>query len=269
MNPEKTSAPAPEPASTGAPAASNGLLVITGGSRGIGRATCLLAARRGYRVLFSYHQQAEAARSLASRICEDGGIAEGIRADVSVEADVLRLFETADRCPAPLAGLVNNAGVLDVQTRLEDMSAERIRRILAVNVLGVFLCAREAIRRLSTRRGGPGGSIVNVSSMAARLGAPNEYIDYAASKGAMDTMTSGLAREVAGEGIRVNAVRPGLIHTEMHASGGEPGRVERLAPGVPMGRGGDPREVARAILWLLGPEASYVTGSFTDVAGGR
>jgi NAD(P)-dependent dehydrogenase (short-subunit alcohol dehydrogenase family) len=188
---------------------------------------------------------------------------------VSLESDVLRLFRTIDRDFGPIAALVNNAGVLERQMRLEDMSVERIQRVFATNALGAMLCAREAVRRMSKKGGGSGGAIVNVSSMASRLGSPNEYIDYAASKGAIDTFTVGLAKEVAAEGIRVNAVRPGLIYTDMHASGGEAGRVDRLKTSTPMQRGGTADEVARSILWLLSDEASYVTGTFIDVSGGR
>lgn len=192
-----------------------------------------------------------------------------VRADVAMEADVVRLFETADRALGPLYGLVNNAGILETQARVDAMDAARIGRVLATNVVGPFVCAREAVRRLSTRHGGTGGAIVNVSSGAARLGSPGEYVDYAASKGAIDTFTIGLAKEVAEEGIRVNAVRPGFIYTEMHASGGEPDRVDRVKQYVPMKRGGQPEEVARAILWLLSEEASFTTGAFIDVTGGR
>ena len=198
-----------------------------------------------------------------------GAKAIAVQADVSVESDVVRLFETVDRELGPLAALVNNAGILQRQMRVDAMTAERITEVFAVNVLGAFLCCREAIRRMSTVHGGAGGSIVNVSSMASRLGSPHEYVDYAASKGAIDTLTVGLSKEVAAEGIRVNAVRPGLIHTEMHASGGEPGRVERLAGTVPLRRGGQPDEVAHAVLWLLSDEASFTTGTFIDVSGGK
>jgi NAD(P)-dependent dehydrogenase (short-subunit alcohol dehydrogenase family) len=198
-----------------------------------------------------------------------GGRAIAVQADVSVEADVVRLFETSDQEIGSLVGLVNNAGVLETQMRVESMDAARLQRVFATNVVGAFLCAREAVRRLSTRRGGRGGGIVNVSSGAARLGSAGEYVDYAASKGAIDTMTIGLAGEVAEDGIRVNAVRPGFIYTDMHASGGEPGRVDRVKANVPMKRGGTAEEVARAILWLLSPEASFTTGAFIDVTGGR
>jgi len=246
----------------------NPVVIITGGSRGIGAATALLAAERGYDVCVSYRARAEEANALVAGL-NGAGKAIAVRADVSVESDVLRLFETVDRELGPLFALVNNAGVVERQSRLENLSHERLQRVFAVNVFGTFLCCREAVRRMSRSHGGAGGAIVNVSSMAARLGSPHEYIDYAASKGAVDTLTIGLAREVAAEGIRVNAVRPGLIHTEMHASGGEPGRIERLKSSVPMQRGGRPDEVARAVLWLLSAEASYATGTFIDVSGGR
>ncbi|RIH84909.1 Glucose 1-dehydrogenase 1 [Calidithermus terrae] len=245
------------------------VLVVTGGSRGIGAATARLAARRGYAVALSYRANREAAEGVAAGIRAGGGEALALRADVSSEAQVLELFAAVDRAWGRLDALVNNAGVLGAQMRLEAMSAERLQRVFATNVIGAMLCAREAVRRMSTRYGGQGGAIVNVSSAAARLGSAGEYVDYAASKGALDTFTLGLAKEVAAEGIRVNAVRPGLIHTDIHASGGEPGRVERLAATVPMGRGGSAEEVAAAIVWLLGEEAAYVTGALLDVSGGR
>jgi NAD(P)-dependent dehydrogenase (short-subunit alcohol dehydrogenase family) len=247
----------------------SGTLVITGGGRGIGAATARLAAERGWAVCVNYRRERAAAESVAGDIARAGGRAIAVGADVSSEADVLRLFETAVRELGPLGGLVNNAGILERQARLEDMDAARLGRVFAVNVIGAFLCAREAVRRMSTRRGGAGGAIVNVGSLASRLGSPGEYIDYAASKGALDSLTIGLAKEVAAEGIRVNAVRPGLIYTEIHAAGGEPGRVDRLKDAVPMKRGGRAEEVARAILWLLSDEASYSSGTFIDVSGGR
>jgi NAD(P)-dependent dehydrogenase (short-subunit alcohol dehydrogenase family) len=245
------------------------ILIVTGGSRGIGAATARLAAAEGYTVCITYLRSREAADGVVREISDAGGKAIAIASDVSVEADVVRLFEYVDSTLGTVSALVNNAGVLERQMRLEDMDAGRLSRVFATNVVGSFLCAREAVRRMSTRRGGSGGVIVNVSSAAARLGSPDEYVDYAASKGAIDTMTLGLAKEVAAEGIRVNAVRPGLIYSDIHAAGGEPGRVDRLKDTVPMRRGGYPDEVARAILWLLSEEASYSTGALLDVAGGR
>ena len=227
------------------------VLLATGGSRGIGAATALLGAEAGYAVCVNYRSDEDAARRVVEAIESAGGTACAVQADVSVEADVMRLFETCDERLGSVTALVNNAGILERQMRLDEMDADRLRRVLSVNVVGAFLCAREAVRRMSTRYGGAGGAIVNVSSAAARLGSPGEYVDYAASKGAVDTMTTGLSKEVAGEGIRVNAVRPGFIHTDIHADGGEPGRVERIAASLPMGRGGEPDEVARTILWLL------------------
>ena len=242
--------------------------VITGGSRGIGRATALAAARRGYHVCIGYAANKAAADEVVGRIVASGGQAAAVKCDVGVEADILALFAAAERL-GPLKVLVNNAGVVDATARLEDMSAARIARIMAVNVTGSLLCAREAVKRMSTKRGGEGGVIVNLSSAAARLGSPNTYVDYAASKGAIDTFTLGLAQEVAAEGIRVVAVRPGLIDTEIHASGGDPERAHRLAKSVPMQRVGTADEVANAIVWLMSDEASYVTGSILDVSGGR
>lgn len=244
-------------------------VLITGASRGIGAATAKLAAKRGYRVVVNYFQNRTAADSVVTEIVSDGGRAFAVQADVSREIDVVRMFETIDGKWGPLSALVNNAGLLEKQQRVDSMSADRINRILSTNVTGYFLCAREAVLRMSTMRGGSGGAIVNVSSMAAKLGAPNEYVDYAASKAAADALTIGLAHEVAQEGIRVNAVRPGVIYTDIHASGGEPDRIERVKHSVPMKRGGQPEEVAHAILWLLSDEASYTTGGFIDVAGGR
>jgi NAD(P)-dependent dehydrogenase (short-subunit alcohol dehydrogenase family) len=245
------------------------ILIVTGASRGIGAATALLAADRGYAVCVNYLRNDAAARQVVSSIEARGGKAIAVRADVAVEADVKRLFESVDRSFGPVKALVNNAGTLETQMRVDMMDAARLTRVLATNVIGSFLCAREAVRRMSTRHGGQGGAIVNVSSGASRLGSPGEYVDYAASKGAVDTLTIGLSREVAEEGIRVNAVRPGFIYTEIHASGGEPERVDRVKAFVPMKRGGTAEEVARAILWLLSDEASYTTGAFIDVTGGK
>jgi NAD(P)-dependent dehydrogenase (short-subunit alcohol dehydrogenase family) len=241
-----------------------GIMIVTGGGRGIGAATARLAAQRGYAVCVNYRSDRSAAEKLAKEI---GGIA--VAADVSQEDDVIHLFKETERSLGRLTALVNNAGVVDLRSRVEDMSAQRLQRMFAVNVIGSFLCAREALKRMSTRRGGQGGAIVNLSSAAARLGSPGDYVDYAASKGAIDTFTVGLAREVAADGVRVNAVRPGVIHTEIHVQSGDPGRVARIAELAPMKRGGQPEEVARAILWLLSDEASYTTGSFIDVTGGR
>lgn len=243
--------------------------LITGAGRGIGAATARLAAQRGYAVCVNYRQNREAAENVVRAIKRADGQAIAVAADVAVESDVVRLFETCDRELGTLTALVNNAAMLEAQMRLEEMDASRLQRVLATNVIGAFMCCREAVRRMSTKRGGTGGVIVNVSSAASRLGSPGEYVDYAASKGAIDTLTLGLSQEVAREGIRVNAVRPGIIYTDMHASGGEPNRVDRVKKFVPMGRGGTVDEVAHAILWLLSDEASYATGSFIDVAGGK
>ena len=247
----------------------SGVMLITGGSRGIGAATARLAGQRGYTVCVNYVSAREAAEQVVKDIESEGGKALAVQANVAKADDVERLFETCDKDLGTLSALVNNAGILEKQMRLEDMDAGRIDRIFATNVRGSFLCAREAVRRLSTKHGGKGGAIVNVSSAAARHGSPGEYIDYAASKGSMDVMTLGLAKEVAGEGIRVNAVRPGIIDTEIHATGGEPGRVARIGPTLPIGRGGTAEEVAEAILWLASDAASYVTGTFIEVSGGR
>lgn len=245
-----------------------GILIVTGGSRGIGAATAKLAARRGYLVCVNYLQNEAAARSVVRGIDSEGGKAIAIRADISSEPEVVSLFETTERELGPIAALVNNAATLEAQMRLDSMDAARLVRMFATNVIGTLLCAREAVRRMSERYGGRGGSIVSVSSGAARYGSPGEYVDYAATKGAVETFTLGLAKEVAGERIRVNAVRPGYIYTDLHAKGGEPGRVDRLKTRVPMNRGGQPEEVAAAILWLLSEEASYVAGTIVDVSGG-
>jgi len=244
-------------------------VLITGGSRGIGAATALLAAERGYAVCVNYRTNVAAADAVVRKIIDQGGKANAVQADVAVERDVLRMFQQIDQTFGSLTALVNNAGIVEQQARLDAMDSLRLQRIFAINVTGSFLCAREAVRRMSTRTGGKGGVIVNVSSMAAQLGAPGEYIDYAATKGAIDTMTVGLAKEVALEGIRVNAVRPGIVKTEIHASGGEPGRIERVTDSIPMKRAGEPEEVARTILWLMSAEASYCTGAVINVSGGR
>ena len=245
------------------------VILITGGSRGIGAATAILAAKRGYDVAFTYQSNATAANEVAEKIRATGRKALMLQADVSVEADVLSVFKQVDEQLGRLDALVNNAGILEKIMRLEQMDAARWQRVLGVNVIGSFLCAKEAVLRMSTRHGGKGGGIVNVSSVAARIGSPNEFVDYAAAKGAVDSMTMGLAKEVATENIRVNAVRPGLIYTEIHASAGEPGRVDRAKEGVPMKRGGTADEIAETILWLLSDQSSYVTGTTIDVAGGR
>jgi NAD(P)-dependent dehydrogenase (short-subunit alcohol dehydrogenase family) len=241
--------------------------LITGGGRGIGAATARLAASRGYRVVVNYVRDDTAADTLVSEINRTGE-AITVRGDVSVEADVLRLFDQIDSRFGRLDALVNNAGVVDKSMRVETMSADRVTRMLGVNVVGPFVCAREAVSRMSTTTGGRGGAIVNVSSGASRLGSANEYVDYAASKGALDTFTIGLAREVAADGIRVNAVRAGITATDIHVSTGDPGRVDRLAPRIPMKRIAQPEEIAAAIVWLLSDEASYVTGALLDVTGG-
>jgi len=245
------------------------VVIVTGASRGIGASTARLAAQAGYSVCINYVRNRDAAEAVAADVRKAGTRALVVQADVSEEEGVRRLFTECDRELGRLTALVNNAGILEHHMRLEDMDAARLQRVMNVNIVGSFLCAREAVRRMSTRRGGSGGSIVNISSVAARIGAPEEYIDYAASKGAIDTMTLGLSKEVATEGIRVNAVRPGPIHTDIHASGGEPNRIERIKSAIPMKRGGDADEVAHAILWLLSDEASYTTGALLDVAGGR
>ncbi len=245
------------------------LALVTGASRGIGRATALLLAQAGYRVAVNFRQREAEALSVVAEIEQQGGSAFSVQADIADEAQVLRLFQQLDQQHGKLRVLVNNAGILSTQCRVEDLDAARIQRIFATNVTGTFLCCREAVKRMGTHHGGAGGSIVNVSSAASRLGAPGEYVDYAASKGAMDSLTKGLSLEVAAQGIRVNSVRPGLIYTEMHADGGEPGRVDRLASALPMQRGGHAEEIAQAIVWLASDAASYVTGTFIDAAGGR
>lgn len=246
-----------------------GVMFVTGASKGIGAATARRAARSGYDVAAGFHTDADGAASVVRSCSQAGARARAIRLDVSDEASVVAAFEEVDAELGPISCLVNNAGILFPQARLETFDAHRVERTMAVNVLGPIICAREAVLRMSTSRGGAGGSIVNVSSVAATLGSPDEYIDYAASKGAVDSMTVGLAREVAAEGIRVNAVRPGLIETSIHATGGDPGRVDRLASTLPMGRGGTAEEVAAVILFLASDAAGYMTGSIVDVAGGR
>lgn len=242
--------------------------IVTGGSRGIGAATALLAARQGWAVAVNYTRQTGAAEAVVRQITEAGGKAIAVQGDVAIEADVVALFEAVDHQLGRVTALVNNAGVVDAPARVDQMTAERLRRMFDINVLGSFFCAREAVRRMSTLHGGAGGSIVNVSSAAARLGAAHQYVDYAASKGALDVMTIGLAREVAAEGIRVNAVRPGLIKTDIHASGGLPDRVRDLAHKIPMGRGGTAEEVAEAIVWLMGDASPFTTMTLMEISGG-
>ena len=245
------------------------VLIITGASRGIGAATARIAGRSGYAVFLNYLKNKASAMKIVEEIKADGGRALAVAADISQEDEVMELFRTVDDKLGKISALVNNAGILETQMRIEQMDAARLNRVFKTNITGSFLCAREAVKRMSTTNGGKGGAIVNVSSAAARLGSAGEYVDYAASKGAIDTFTRGLAQEVAEEGIRVNAVRPGVIDTDIHASGGEPGRVERVKASVPMKRGGSAEEVAKAIMWLLSSESSYTTGSLLEVSGGR
>lgn len=247
---------------------SDRVAIVTGGSRGIGRATALAAAARGYRVVVGYASNKAAADEVVAKIESSNGKAIAVKCDVGFEADILDLFKQADAFGS-LGALVNNAGVVDMTARVDEMSAERLHRMMNVNIVGSILCAREAVKRLSTKHGGKGGVIINLSSVAATLGSPAQYVDYAASKGAIDTFTLGLAREVASEGIRVAAIRPGLIDTDIHASGGEPDRAHRLAHNVPMKRVGQAEEIANAVVWLMSDEASYVTGTILDVSGGR
>ena len=245
------------------------IALITGGSRGIGAATALLAAQKGFAVAVNYTANALAADEVVRQIRAGGGTAITVQGDVGIEADILAMFDKVDAKLGPLTALVNNAGVVDVASRVDAMSAARLKRMFDINVLGSMICAREAVKRMSTKHGGAGGTIVNLSSVAAKLGGPGQYVDYAASKGAIDTFTIGLAKEVALEGIRVNAVRPGIIETDIHASGGEPNRARQMAPMVPMQRAGTALEVAQAIAWLMTDESSYCTGTIIDVAGGR
>lgn len=245
------------------------VIVITGASRGIGAASARLAAEQGYRICINYHADDQAAERILAEVRERGAEAIAVRADASVEDEIIQLFQRVDHELGPVTALVNNAGAIGPQSRLEDMSEFRLLNLMKTNVVGPMLCAKHALLRMARRHGGQGGAIVNVSSLAARLGSPAEYVDYAASKGALDTFTIGLAKEVAGEGVRVNGVRPGYIHTGFHALSGDAARVHKLEAGLPMGRGGQPEEVAEAILWLLSDKASYSTGSFIELGGGR
>lgn len=247
----------------------NKIMIVTGASRGIGAATALMAARLGYAVCVNYVRNRQAAEAVVREIEGIGRHAIAVAADVAIERDVVRLFETVDKQLGRVTALVNNAGILEKQTTIAGIDAARLGRVFATNVTGSFICCREAVHRMSTKSGGTGGAIVNVSSRASQIGSPGEYIDYAASKGAVDSLTVGLAKEVAEQGIRVNGVRPGFIYTEMHASGGEPNRVDRVKAFAPMKRGGTAEEVASAILWLLSEDSAYVTGTFIDVSGGR
>ncbi|MBU3712612.1 MAG: SDR family oxidoreductase [Limnohabitans sp.] len=245
------------------------VLLVTGGSRGIGAATARLAAQAGWAVAVNYTQNSQAADEVVRAIRADGGQAISVQADVGDEAQIMAMFAQVDAKLGRLSGLVNNAGIVDLPSRVDEMSWARLERMMRINVLGSMVCAREAVRRMSTRHGGQGGAIVNLSSAAAKLGAPNQYVDYAASKGAIDSMTVGLAKEVAAEGIRVNGVRPGIIDTDIHASGGLPDRAKEMAPQLPMRRAGTSEEVAQAIVWLLSDASSYTTGSCIEVTGGR
>ena len=247
----------------------NKILIVTGGSRGIGAATAKLAAAQGYQVCVNYLTNQQAADAVVADIRSAGGTAVAMQADLAVETEIVALFQRVDQELGPVTALVNNAGILEKQSSLLDMDERRLQRVFAANVMGPMLCAREAVKRMSAKLGGKGGAIVNVSSVASRLGSAGEYIDYAASKGALDTFTIGLSKEVADQGIRVNSVRPGFIYTDIHASGGEPGRVDRIKDSIPMKRGGQPEEVAQAIVWLLSEQASYASGTFIDLAGGR
>ena len=247
----------------------NKIILVTGGSRGIGASTAILAAKKGYDVCVNYLKNSEAAFKVVDTINQNGGKAIALQADVSVETEVHDLFLQIDKDLGRLTALVNNAGILEIQSRVDQMDMKRLARVFNQNIISCFLCSKEAVKRMSTNYGGRGGAIVNVSSIAARTGSPAEYVDYAASKGAIDTFTLGLSKEVAAEGIRVNAVRPGFIYTDIHASGGEADRVDRIKDALPLKRGGQPGEVANAILWLLSEEASFSTGTFIDITGGR